>query len=1050
MERVDKILNRIFAMHFVVLILFAFLVSIATATFIENDYGRPVAQKLIFKTWWFEGLIVFLFLAMLQNINRYKLLQWKKISSLLFHCAFLVIIVGAAFTRYFGFEGVMSIREGGSSNEIISSETSFQLKVHDSLQQHIADIPLIMEEGTDNYFDYEFFFPGETDPVRIEFVSLLDNVKDTLIRTAANEGLPFLEIVTVGSSGRNYNYLKTGDVISDGGYLICFNTDEYPEAISAFQTDSGLCVKAPFDLPWFQMADSTSGFFPKDTVCRFVPKRLYSVGSQRFVLNAYYPSARLDVVEKTEKENVILKAVTVKVSQGELSKEVMLRGGSGFIPGLTKFRMGSLYYEMAFGSRVVHLPFSIYLRDFQLDRYPGTDAASSFASEVTLVDPEMGYTEDRRIFMNNVLDYRGYRFFQSSYDLDEGGTVLSVNQDRLGTWTTYIGYILLGLGFVINLISPNSRFRMLLRKAREVRLKREALGILVLLLVSGWVESVSAQQYGNKVDYEHAEKYGRLIVQDVRDSKNPNDRGRFKPVHTFATEVLRKVHRSNSYEGLSPMQVFLGIHSDPVNWQLEPLIYVSGDALREKFHCEGKYAPLADFFSLEYDYLLAADAEKALLKKPAEQSQYDKDVLKTGERVNLLYGLFAGWYLKILPLPNDSTNSWYSPYDIEAPFQGETRDFVRAILPLYVQTVKEGGATGDWTAANRTVDAIDLFQRKTAPENLLPSRSMVEWEIFYNKADIFKRLMDVYIFLGAFILILQFFILLVPRFRFTRLMKILYWCFALLFLCHGVGLGLRWYLSGHAPWSNGYEAVVFIAFITSGAGLLFSRRNKTVLGATAILAWLMLFVAHMNSLDPEITNLVPVLKSYWLMIHVAIITGSYGFLGLGAIISLLILLMKLFVNSKNKDRILLTASELTHISEMTITIGLFMLTIGTFLGGVWANESWGRYWGWDSKETWALASAITYAMILHFRFIPFLKSEFTFNTAGLWAYSTIIMTFFGVNFYLSGLHSYAQGDPIPIPFWVPVTVVALILLNVVSYLRYRRVVSASSETKEIT
>jgi cytochrome c-type biogenesis protein CcsB len=232
-------------------------------------------------------------------------------------------------------------------------------------------------------------------------------------------------------------------------------------------------------------------------------------------------------------------------------------------------------------------------------------------------------------------------------------------------------------------------------------------------------------------------------------------------------------------------------------------------------------------------------------------------------------------------------------------------------------------------------------------------------------------------------------------------------------------------------------ALTSMVSLTILSGLLFYKQSKIVLGATGILAWLMLFVAHMNALDPEITNLVPVLKSYWLMIHVAIITGSYGFLGLGAILGLIIMLMNIFLTKNNFKRVTMTTKELSYVSEMVIMIGLFMLTVGTFLGGIWANESWGRYWGWDAKETWALVSVLVYAMVLHFRFIPGLKSQFVFNLSSLWAYFSIIMTFFGVNFYLSGLHSYATGDPMPIPVWVPTTVIILFVLTVLSGLRLR-------------
>ena len=190
------------------------------------------------------------------------------------------------------------------------------------------------------------------------------------------------------------------------------------------------------------------------------------------------------------------------------------------------------------------------------------------------------------------------------------------------------------------------------------------------------------------------------------------------------------------------------------------------------------------------------------------------------------------------------------------------------------------------------------------------------------------------------------------------------------------------------------------------------------LAATTIVTSLFLMVAHLNWLDPEITNLVPVLNSYWLMIHVAIITASYGFLALGAVLGLFSLWLIIFSNKNNLSRLKNTIKELTLINEKTITIGLFMLAIGTFLGGVWANESWGRYWGWDPKETWALVSVLVYVFILHMRLIPALSGFYIFNLASLIGISSIIMTYFGVNYYLSGLHSYAAGDPMPIPSFV--------------------------------
>ena len=223
------------------------------------------------------------------------------------------------------------------------------------------------------------------------------------------------------------------------------------------------------------------------------------------------------------------------------------------------------------------------------------------------------------------------------------------------------------------------------------------------------------------------------------------------------------------------------------------------------------------------------------------------------------------------------------------------------------------------------------------------------------------------------------------------------------------------------------------------AGLIFSRKSLGGMAATTILAATVLLVAAMSWLDPEISPLVPVLKSYWLTIHVSLEAGSYGFLMLGAVIGMLNLILYSLNSQKKKVNIERTIKELTVISEITLLAGLVMVSIGTYLGGVWANESWGRYWGWDAKETWALVTILVYAFILHMRFIPGIQSAFAFNVASLFGFATVIMTYFGVNYYLSGLHSYAAGDPVPIPPQVFYTTIALIALTIVAYINYRRI-----------
>ncbi len=257
------------------------------------------------------------------------------------------------------------------------------------------------------------------------------------------------------------------------------------------------------------------------------------------------------------------------------------------------------------------------------------------------------------------------------------------------------------------------------------------------------------------------------------------------------------------------------------------------------------------------------------------------------------------------------------------------------------------------------------------------------------------------------------------------------------FIFHLFFLALRWYISSHAPWSDAYESIIYISFATVFSGIVFGRNSNFALSGSVIVASIFLMVANLNWINPEITNLAPVLNSYWLMIHVSVITSSYGFLALSAFLGILSLLFIIF--STRYNLIKQEISRLVSINERCMMIGLFLLTIGTFLGGVWANESWGRYWGWDPKETWALISVVIYSIVLHIRFLSSKRFIYFFSLFSILAFYSIIMTYFGVNFYLSGLHSYAQGDPGPIPSFLPISFGLIFILSLVSYFRYKYV-----------
>jgi cytochrome c-type biogenesis protein CcsB len=254
---------------------------------------------------------------------------------------------------------------------------------------------------------------------------------------------------------------------------------------------------------------------------------------------------------------------------------------------------------------------------------------------------------------------------------------------------------------------------------------------------------------------------------------------------------------------------------------------------------------------------------------------------------------------------------------------------------------------------------------------------------------------------------------------------------------HTLALIARWCISGHAPWSNAYEAIVYVAWATMFFGLAFDRKSKLTVASAAFVTSMIFMAANANWIDPEIANLQPVLNSYWLMIHVAVIVASYGPFALSMILGTVSLLLILFTNEKNKAKINLNIKEITYINEMSLTIGLIMLTIGNFLGGQWANESWGRYWGWDPKETWALISIMVYAFVIHSRFVPSLRGKWFFNLMSIFAFISILFTYYGVNFHLVGLHSYASGEAHSLA-WIWYSLGTISLFGAITYPKYRK------------
>ncbi len=874
-----------------------FGVASAMGTFIENDYGTETAWSVIYTAKWFELIQLLLAINLVGNLFRHKLFKKEKLPIVLFHVGFLIILVGAAITRYMGYEGMMHIREGKETNIITSRSSYVQIKAQLDDKIYHQEIKKYMSKISSNDFQLKLDIDGNT-------------------------------------------------------------------AILA-------CSK-------------------------------YLAGEKS---KASLLACNLSYDEKTQK------TVLQSLGNSTVGKQIDIE-------------ISGVKFTLAWGAKVIQLPFSLKLNDFELVRYPGSMSPSSYSSEVTLVDKKENLTMAFKIYMNHILDYKNHRFFQSSYDMDEQGTVLSVNNDP-GKLPTYLGYILLALGLILNILNSKSRFRKLASAIQKDTISRNSAIFLILIL------ALNTPVYSqNTINKEHAENFGNLLIQ--------THDGRIKSLDTFSHEVLLKLSKKSTINDLNSNQVMLGMIIDPKKWQDTKMISVQHTKISNILGLGKQKKTLASFsdffdYTKKIPYKLAKYIEESNHKNPILRNEFDRQIIKTDERLNIAYMVYTGDLMKIVPKPKDTKNKWYSVKEAIATFNQNDGKIIRSLFLNYFSKIQSSQESNTWLKADEALDFIKKYQRAVA-KDIIPKQSKIDAEKFFKRISLFNKLILVYLFAGIVLLGAILTKMIKPKANISKISKIILIVIAIAFALHTLGLAARWYIGGHAPWSNAYEAMLYVAWSMGLSGLIFARYSLIAPALTAIITGITLGSTFLTEMDPQITNLVPVLKSYWLNIHVSVITASYGFLGLSMMLGFFAMILFIFKTDTHSD-LKRSIIESTRINEMTAILGISMLTIGNFLGGVWANESWGRYWGWDSKETWAWISILAYVVVLHIRFIPSIKKnyEYWFSVASTLAYGVIIMTFVGVNYYLSGMHSYAAGDPVPIPKYLYVIIAVVLAVIAASY-----------------
>ncbi len=613
------------------------------------------------------------------------------------------------------------------------------------------------------------------------------------------------------------------------------------------------------------------------------------------------------------------------------------------------------------------LPFTLTLRDFKIVNYPGTDAPLDFQSIVRVSSESRN--EDLTVSMNHIGSADGYRLFQSSYDSDAQGVTLGVYHDPWGIAITYTGYLLLLVSIIWVLFSRNTQMRHLYRQvvARQSRLV--VIGVFMLYSYSAGAAELQT------VDREIAQKVGSINVLY-------NDR--ICPINTVAIDFVTKLSGKSSWEGYSADEIFVSwmIYYSP--WEHQKLIRIKSKEVQRLLGIDGQWASFSDFIDIYNEYKL---------KKPIEAMQAGKAVadrkglLEADEKYNVVAMFYQGEMLKLFPYHLKGRGvMWFKPGSQVLPpaIPLQEQFFIKQSMDYLTESI----VTGQRQRAYEIIAKIKLFQREMIGD-YLPSETVTRAEIFYNSINTLRWPVFLSLTLSLLMCVLMFF-----RYR-SRYLFVIYPLS--LVICLTLLLSLRWWVSGHVPVSNGYETMQFMAWAMLIITLVLQRRFAIISGLGTLIASFCLLVAMIAGGSPQITPLMPVLQSPLLSIHVMTVMCAYALFALITLLSIVALVTKTPNNSKLS----------TLNSQLLLYPAVFLLTTGIFLGAIWANVSWGTYWSWDPKETWALITLMVYAVALHGEAVPAFRNPRFYHAYLVFAFLSVLITYFGVNYLLGGMHSYA-------------------------------------------
>lgn len=663
--------------------------------------------------------------------------------------------------------------------------------------------------------------------------------------------------------------------------------------------------------------------------------------------------------------------------------------------GAVRLRVGetvSTYYENVPGGDVVErkLPFELRLESFDVKYHDGTRAEADYVSRFTITDG--GATQRAEVSMNNVWKYRSVRFYQSSYDPDMRGSILALNSDPWGIPVTYAGYALLFLSLVWLLVDPKGAFRRLFKSDMMRR------GVLSVMAVCAMSQAAGA---ANTLPRETADRLGRLNILY-------NDR--VCPLQTFAVDFTKKLCGSARYGDYTPEQVLAGFIFYGDEWSAEPIIRVKNGPLRDALQLPGRCSVNTFFNQVMGGYILGPYLNEYY---HGHNGKFHKQVADIDDRLMMVMELRRGTLLRVFPFTSGGKTTWYSPTEniTDTLVDEAHRKYMQNVFSLIYGEV----LAGSYGNVDKILDKMLKYQQLNGGSSL-PSAAQVKAERIYNAIPFATILFMVNLTLGVVLLIIGLIRLIRPvktdepdRPDKALLRAVPVVGGALLglsLLALTACIALRWIVGGRVPMANGYETMLLLAWFVMVLALVAARRFRIALPFGFLMSGFFLLVSHINQMDPQITHIMPVLSSPLLSVHVSVIMMSFALLSLTFICGLTAIILRL-VRGRNAVELDGQLDSLALLSRLLLYPALALLGVGIFVGAIWANVSWGAYWSWDAKEVWGLITLMVYAVAAHAASVPFLRRSMGHHIFMTLAFLTLVMTYFGVNYFLGGMHSYA-------------------------------------------